>query len=53
MYDSLNEGAQLPNTMFFKVMTILGTFIKGNSSEDQVVWIEETRSMPVTAPEKS
>lgn len=48
MYDSLEEGAKLEATMFFKVMTILGTFLK---SAD--VWIEETRSMPVKKDEKS
>ena len=48
MYDSLEEGIKLEATMFFKVMTILGTFLKNVD-----VWIEETRSMPVKPDEKS
>jgi hypothetical protein len=47
MYDSLQEGADLPSTIFFKVMTLLGGYLK---HED--VWIEETRSMAVKVEEK-
>jgi hypothetical protein len=47
MYDSLQEGVNLTETIFFKVMTLLGTFLKNAD-----VWIEETRSMQVRPEEK-
>lgn len=48
MYDSIEEEIKLEATLFYKVMTILGTFLK-----NQDVWLEETRSMPVKPEEKS
>jgi hypothetical protein len=47
MYDSLQEGVNLTETIFFKVMTLLGTYLKNAD-----VWIEETRSMQVRPEEK-
>ena len=48
MYDSLEDDCDLSKTLFFKVMTILGCFIKKPE-----VWIEETRSMELKKPEKA
>lgn len=49
MYDSLEDGVDLSKTIFFKVMTILGSFVKAMPD----VWIEEARSLPVTNMEKA
>jgi len=49
MYDSLSASdIQLKDTIFFKVMTILGTFVARRKS----VWIEETRSIAVKPVEQ-
>lgn len=49
MYDSLSASdIQLKDTIFFKVMTILGTLVARRKS----VWIEETRSIAVKPVEQ-